>query len=147
MIRAATIDDIPVLLVLGELMHAESPRFSRLRFSPERLAGTLSHLIGNPDGFLWVACRDGRVVGGLAASAWQHWASTDLIASDLALFIEPASRGSLAPVRLVKRYREWAVERGAVIRQMGVTTGVHTETTALLLEQLGMKRCGMILED
>jgi len=147
MIRPATHDDLPALLALGARMHAESPRFSRLTFSGVRLRQTLTALIDSPQGFLWVAESDGRVVGGMAAIAVPHWASDDLIATDLALFIDPAHRGGLMPVRLVNRYRWWARDEiKAPIVQVGVTTGVQTETTAQLYERLGLTRCGVILE-
>lgn len=146
MIRPATSQDIPALLVLGERMHAESPRFCHLTFSRARTEQTLLNLIGNPNAFLWVAESEEQVYGGLAAIAVPHWASEDLIATDLALFIDPARRGSLSAVRLVNCYRCWASELGAKIIQMGVTTQVNTEETAQLLERLGMTRCGVILE-
>lgn len=145
MIRPANAFDIPALLDLGERMHDESPRFSRLRFSRARLHDTLRMLVDAPLGFVWVAEED-VLIGGMVAMASPHWASDDLVATDLALFIDPTRRGSLAPVRLVNRYRWWASEIGAVITQVGVTTGVHTEQTATLLERLGLKRCGILLE-
>ena len=147
MIRPATLSDLPALLVLGEAMHAESPRFSRLRFDPARLEATLRHVCTSPDGFLWVGLdqRD-EVVGGMAAMVVQHWCSTDLIATDLALFMKPAARGSTIPARLVRCYLGWARSQGAKLTQCGVTTGVDTENTARLYERLGMTRCGVILE-
>lgn len=145
MIRPANLYDIPALLDLGERMHAESPRFSRLTFSRARLHDTLRMLIDNPLGFVWVA-EEEQLIGGMVAMASPHWASTDLIATDLALFIEPSRRGSLAPVRLINRYRWWGREIGAVITQVGCTTGVETEKTAQLFERLGLTRCGVILE-
>ena len=147
MIRPANPFDLPQLLDLGARMHAESPRFSRLAFSRARLHDTLRHLMTHPLGFLWVAMDGEAVIGGMAAIASQHWASNDLLATDLALFIDPAHRGGLSPVRLVNRYRWWAThEIKARIVQVGVTTGVQTETTAQLFERLGLKRCGVILE-
>lgn len=147
MIRAATLEDLSVLIALGEAMHAESPRFSRLEFSSDRLAQTLVGLVEADRGFLWVAENAaGSVIGGMAAVIVPHWCSNDLIATDLALFIEKTARGSLAPMRLLHRYRRWAVERGAVLIQIGVSSGIDTETTAHLYEQLGFSRCGVILE-
>lgn len=148
MIREATHDDLPSLLALGARMHAESPRFSRLTFSGARLRQTLAALIDSPQGFLWVGVFDDMVVGGMAGIAAPHWASDDLVASDLALFIHPDFRGGMLPVRLVNRYLWWArTEVKATLRQLGITTGVHTETTARLYERMGLTRCGVLLED
>lgn len=149
MIRAATLEDIPQLLALGELMHGESPRFSRLRFSAAKLEHTLRALIGNPQGFAWVAVhgQGGPITGVLIAVAVEHWTSDDLVATDLALFVHPDYRGGRGFLHLVSRYREWARATGAVLRQLGVTTGVHSDATTAMLERIGMTRCGAILED
>lgn len=145
MIRSATPNDIPALLALGAQMHAESPRFSRLRFSATRLESTLRLLLGSGQ-FLVVAEDGRRVVGGMAAVAMPHWASDDLVATDLALFVAPEARGGMVPARLIKAYTAWAHERGAVLVQAGITTGVNTETTAALYERMGLKRCGALME-
>lgn len=147
MIREATHADVDALVELGRLMHAESPRFSRLKFSAQRLAATLDGLMAaRPLGFLWVSCDDRGIRGGLAAVVARHWCSHDQVASDLALFMRPDARGGLDVPRLVWRYRTWAQEQGAVLVQLGVTTGVHTEATVGLYQRMGMERCGAILE-
>lgn len=145
MIRDANLYDLPALLVLGQQMHAESPRFSRLRFSASRLESTLRLLLGSGQ-FLVVAEDGRRVVGGMAAVAMPHWASDDLVATDLALFVARDARGGMVPARLIKAYTAWASKRGAVLIQAGVTTGINTETTAALYERMGLKRCGALLE-
>ncbi|WP_439606866.1 GNAT family N-acetyltransferase [Hydrogenophaga sp.] len=145
MIRPANPFDLPALLDLGERMHAESPRFSRLTFSSARLHNTLRSLLDNPAGFLWVA-EQGVVIGGMAGIIGPHWASDDLVATDLALFIDEKQRGGMSTARLVTEYKRWAHQRGARIVQVGVTTGVQTEQTARLYERLGLARCGLILE-
>lgn len=145
-IRKATDEDVHALVDLGEHMHAESPRFSRITFSRAQLGYTLGGLVQAPMGFVWVAEEGGRVVGGLAAMAFQHWCSDDIMATDLGLFMEPAHRGGTAAARLVRQYHAWAHGVGAKLIQQGVTTGVHTDQTVRLLERLGMERCGVILE-
>lgn len=146
MIRPATINDIPALIKLGAQMHVESPRFCRLRFSPAKVESTLLQLMSMPLGFLWVAEHEEGLIGGLAAVAGPHWCSDDLVANDLALFIDREHRGGISALRLVNRYRCWVKEIGAVIGQLGVTTGIDTEGTANLFERLGFERCGVILE-
>lgn len=146
-IRQATLNDLPILINLGEIMHAESPRFSCINFSPARLGHTLASLIKSPMGFVWVTETEaGDVAGGLVATAFQHWASDDLMTTDLALFLAPDHRGGTAAARLARKYHQWARDLGAKLIQQGVTTGVHTDQTVQLLERLGMKRCGVILE-
>lgn len=146
MIRAAALTDVGPLVQLGARMHEESPRFSRLRFDAGRLSATLKLLIESDGGFVMVYESGGILLGGMVATIVPHWCSTDLVATDLALYVVPEARGGMAPARLVQRYLHWAKERGATLVQIGVTTGVHTEETARLLEALGLRRCGVILE-
>ena len=147
-VRTATLEDIEDAVRFGQLMHAESPHWSRLTFSPEKLRSTMTMLVNEPRAFLRVVCTDDGVpLGGMGALLMPHWASDDLYASDLFMFMHPEARGTLAPVRLVKAYRQWAKENGAKLVLLGITTGVHTEQTAALFERLGMKRCGVILEE
>lgn len=142
MIRPATLDDLPALLAMGEAMHAES-RYRVLAFDRGVLANTLSALLASDIGFLWVAEQD-RVVGVLAAVCMQHWCSTERVAADLALYVEPPHRGGLAVVRLVKQYKRWAAEHGAKLTDLGVSTGVDPERTASLFDRIGFPRFGTI---
>lgn len=146
MIRAAAASDLPRLVELGAQMHAESPRYSRLAFDRARTAVTLAQLLESDDGFLYVAEHDGLVVGGLAGIASAHWCSHEKVATDLALFVEPAHRGGLEALRLVRTFIAWAGTRGARIVQLGVTTGIHVEQTARLYERIGLRQCGLIFE-
>jgi GNAT superfamily N-acetyltransferase len=148
MIRDATPHDIPALVALGEVMHDESPRFRALTFDGVRLARTLASVIDGAAGFAMVAEKDGEIVGGLCAMVTPHWSSPDLCGCDLALFVRPDARGSLFPARLVRAYVAWAkglgVKDGHVL--IGVMTGVHVESTVALLERLGGRRAGVVME-
>lgn len=146
MIRAATFDDIPVLLDLGERMHAESPRFSQLTFCRDKMTRTFQVVMGTDLGLLDVAEIDGRIVGLMLALAFEHYCSPDIVATELALYVEPEHRGSLIGLRLIKRYRQWADGIGAKHTTAGVSTGVHTEQTARLYEAAGFQRFGVLLE-
>lgn len=144
MIRQATHADIPRLVELGAMMHAESPAYSRLAFSPEKLATTLGVTVDR--GFAQVVETDWRVIGGMFGLVVPHWFSDDLQACDLALFIEPQFRGGMAAVRLLRAYGEWAKESGAKQILFGITTGIDVETTQMLCERLGWRRAGVVME-
>lgn len=144
--RPANLLDLPGLLALGERMHQESPHFRRIAFCRERLHATLVSVLESPAGFLWVAERDGRIAGVMVAIAVQHWCSTDLVASELALFVEQKYRGTLIAARLIKQYLAWAEGLGCKLVTAGVSTGVNVEQTTRLYEALGLKRFGTILE-
>lgn len=144
MLRDATPADIPRLVQLGEVMHAESPVFRGLRFSAERLAVSIGRVI-ELGGFAKVVEIDGEIVGGMLALAVQHYASADLVASDLALFVAPQHRGGLAGPRLLNAFAHWARDVGAVLTMLGITTGVEPEKTEALCLRLGWERVGSIM--
>lgn len=145
-IRPATIEDVPTIVSLGAQLAKESPRFGRLQFSAASTGATMRALLSSPDGFLMVAEEGGQIVGAMAAIVSQHWMSTDRVASDLALFVVPSARGGNVGGSLAVEYLEWARKSGAVLINVGVSTGIHTEATARMYELRGFNRCGVLLE-
>ena len=112
-LRHATYDDLDLLMEIAEAMHAESPRFSRLSFSPKKVLAFYITLIDQPDSLLLVAERDGVIAGGVAAFVCPHWFSDDVVANEYGVFILPEYRGGMTAARLVRGYIEWAKEKGA----------------------------------
>lgn len=135
-VRRGTLADIPRLVELGRAMHAESPRFSPYRFDPVRLEGSLRGLMDMPLALVLVAEHDGEIVGGMLAVAADHYACELRQAADLALFVDQDRRGGAAAVRLIKAFREWADEIGAV-PSICPSTGVEQDRTGRLLQALG----------
>ena len=146
MIREATRDDIERLVLLGSFMHRESERFEALAFDAQRLENTLATVIESAQGFAWVAESRGLVVGGMVAMITPHWFSPDLTACDLALFMLPEHRGTMAPARLLNAYAAWARNQGAKQVLLGLMTGLHVEQTQALCERLGWRRAGVVME-
>jgi GNAT superfamily N-acetyltransferase len=146
MIREATKDDIPRLVELGRVMHTEASRLNKLRYVPGKVYVLLSSMVGAEHCFVRVVEEQGEVIGGLVAAVEPHWFSTDLLAYDLALFVRPDKRGGLAAARLVAQYKVWAKERGAVITQLGISTGVNLASTGALLERIGFKPSGFLFD-
>lgn len=146
MLRAATNSDIDTLCDLGARMASESPEWSGMGYSAEKVGAMLRSLIGSPRGFVMVAERDGRVCGGMIAAASEHWGCDCLIAFELALYVEPGSRGAVTGLQLIKSYREWVMRIGARRGMAGVTTGIHTERTAVIYERAGARRLGVLFD-
>jgi len=145
-IRVATLNDLERILDLGELLHKESPRWSRLRFSRERAEAMMRFLLTDANGVIFVAERDGLVVGGIAGMIEKHWASDDVVAHEVSFFMAPEARGSMAPTRLICALRAWGESRNAVWLHAGTSTGLDPERTAGLYERLGFTRCAIGLE-
>lgn len=145
MIRPATHDDIDRLVILGEEMHVES-RFARLPLDVDKVRALFAHLIESPDGLLIVAEKDGEVIGGFAGYVAEHYFARTKVASDFGLFISRQYRGGMTAARLLKAYATWAKERGAVMIQAGITTGVHVEESTRLYRAVGFSQVGTLFE-
>ncbi|BAO29380.1 GNAT family N-acetyltransferase [Sulfuritalea hydrogenivorans] len=139
-IRAASHIDVARIAEIGAVLHAESPRFSRLNLSTPKLMQLFLMLIESPDGLLLVADRAGAVVGGMAGVVTPHWFSDDLVSNDYGVFLLPDQRGGMTAARLVRGYIEWAKAKGAKMIQLGISTGVQTEETVSLYRALGLKQ-------
>lgn len=142
-IRPARFDDIPALVSLGEQMHAESPRFSRFAFAPEKCAEFARGLIESPQGFVFVAETGSEIIGLFAGFKTEHFFSFDRMASDVAVFVLPAHRGGSAFLRLLRAF-EAAVAEGEDKLEiiLGISTEVHTAQTAELYAKLGYSSIG-----
>lgn len=137
--------DIPTLVELGRRMHAESPRFARLAFDPQRLTAVAAGLIPNPDCCILVGDNDGLLIGMFVGFVMQHFFSTASYASDMALYVTPEERGGTLAVRFLRRFESWAHDKGAAECVPGISTEVEVERTARLYERLGYKRSGLIM--
>ncbi|WP_179216540.1 GNAT family N-acetyltransferase [Achromobacter xylosoxidans] len=137
MIEPGKPSDIEGLVELGRAMAAESPRWSRLAYSADRVRNTITNLLSTAEGLVLVARRDGRLVGGILAIAAPNWMSEELIAQEVALFMLPQYRGTFTAARLVCAMAAWSKAKGARWVEAGVSTGVHTERTAGLYRRLG----------
>ena len=142
MIRAATALDIPAMIGIGREMHAES-WYAYLPFDEVKLTATLLRLIDG-SGFLEVYERNGEISGGMAGICAEMWFCRARIASDLALFVLPGKRGSIAAVRLLERFVQWARWQGASEVNLGVSTNVRKDETGRLYEALGFSHVGGI---
>lgn len=142
-IRPATLSDLPALMDLAHLMHAES-RFAEFPLSEHRTAQTFARLMAADDGAVLVLeGDDGQIVGGVMGAVTDHWSLGIRVAGELAVFLTPEARRGTAAVRIVWAFEAWATERGASSIDMGITTGVHTERTGQLYERMGFAFKGM----
>jgi len=144
-IRPATLLDVPRIVELGALMHAES-RFTMLRFDAEKMARATALLVNAPDGLVLVAEREGRVVGGFVGCAEEHFFSRDKFAFDLATYIDPAHRGGYLAAALLRRFVRWARSRGIACINAGIASGINHDVSERLYERLGFVRVGTAYE-
>lgn len=118
-VRPATADDVPRIVELGVSFVAESEYWRLGTANPDKIAVLALSLIES--GAMFVAERDGRVVGMLGGCVVDHPMVDALIASELAWYVEPGQRGS-AGAGLLSAFTAWAVERGASVLHMVAPT-------------------------
>lgn len=144
-IREATHDDIPAMLALGEAMHQES-RYAVHAWNTDKVRHLIGALVAGDNGLALVAELEGEIVGGFLGSLSAHYFTNAMTASDYALFVAPAHRGSSAAAHLVGRFIAWARGHNADMIQIGTTTGVAEDRTVRLFERAGFERVGQLLE-
>lgn len=142
-IREAIAEDIPQMVAMGVLMHAESPRFSAFEYSHEKCTNLCQHLIDSPDGRLFVAEKDGGLVGMFAGFAFEHFFSPELTVSDVFVYVLPEHRKGRAFFKLLRAFEASVTPaEGTIEVTLGISTEVHTDETAGVYERLGYKKLG-----
>jgi GNAT superfamily N-acetyltransferase len=131
-IRDATEADIPRLVEMGVRFLTETVYAARgVPVNMGALARTMALLILGDRGTVFVAERDGRVVGGIGMLWFENPLSGEPSASELFWYIEPEHRG--IGVRLLKRGEQWARDMGAEKLHMIAPTPAVSQ----LYERLG----------
>lgn len=129
--------DIDKCIELGHAMHQES-YFKHFNYSEEKLNKFLRLMILNPEQYCaYVYEKDNTIIGFFLGVSSEQWIGTDKMSSDLACYIIPEERGSMAGVRLIKAYEEWASSINVKEIVIGVSTGINTDRTSSLFKRLG----------
>lgn len=122
-------------------MHAESD-FKHFNFDPQAAwDGLGAWLCDNHTKVMFVAEKDGQVVGMLAACLIATWFGSDVAASEELFFVHPEHRGSRAALVLMKSFCEWAKDAGAKHLRAGVATGTG-KAAERLYQHVGMHYVG-----
>ena len=138
-IRPATEADVPYLIMLADVMLAESS-FSSVPFDPEAFALTVIRLLDDRQ-FVTLAEKGGQIVGAMLGVAIPFAFSHAMMAQDVALFVHPGARGRLVSVRLVRAFEGWAKERDCLQIRPAVSSGC--EAACRLYGLLGYRPVGV----
>jgi GNAT superfamily N-acetyltransferase len=137
--------DTDYLILLAEMMRAESPAYRRLTIDPEKLKAIGDQSLLHPDRFcIRVAEHKGRIVGFILGYVNEVYFGHDLVASDLGLFVPQTNRGGRIALALIKAFEDWARDNGAGAVQLGITTGVQPERTGEFYQHLGYSEFGIV---
>lgn len=146
-----TLDDIPVVIAMGRALHAESPRYSRLSFSDDKVTALVRSMVSGtlvtePAGGAFVAEKNGQIVGMFGGFITTLFFSDDKIASDYTFYIAPEHRRrGRAALALLFAFEAWAIGQGAVDIVTGVSTMIDVEGTASFYQKLGYVHHGCMM--
>lgn len=140
MIRSGTPADIPRILELGAMLHAASS-FRNIPFDPEKVEATM-HALMDGAGVVFVAERDGVVIGGLAGGITEYFFSHQKLGFDYSFFIEPSKRHGITALKLIRALEIWCKARGAVSLQLGISTGLNVDGLSKFYELAGFTNVG-----
>lgn len=141
-VRPAKLEDVPALVTLGAQLHQLSS-YARYRFDADKVSALLQMLITG-GGCVFLAERDGRVVGGIAGAVTEFWFGPDVHGFDYSVFVEQESRQGVLSSKLVLCLESWCAQRGAGEMRIGITTGIDIDGTSRFYEWLGYTRNGAL---
>lgn len=142
-VRFATLEDIPLILDMGEAMVAES-RFQPYGLNREKTASVLVSMIGQPkhSTILLAERGDGETVGMLAGYVVDFFFCDALIAQDRFFFVKPEARGSSAAVKLLLAFRRWAEARKVRELNLNMSVAVEMRRFNKMMTKLGFRCSG-----
>lgn len=133
------------VVTLGADMHAASS-FKNMAFCPNELADFLDFVIEEDalTGFLAYEA-SGTAVGLILCSVTKSFFGPDLLAGDIALYVDPSCRARGAAKQLTQAYVDWAVSKGARRVSVGNSAGAPDQAYTGLMEGLGFTKTGSLL--
>lgn len=134
-IREATIADVDRIVKLG-LRFAETEYRDILPVTASGLAAFVRLLLESQTSVVFVAEHDGELDGGIAMTTYIHQMSGEVIATEIAWWVEPESRNGRSALLLLRTAERWAKERQATKFQMIAPT----DRLAAFYERVGFRR-------
>lgn len=91
--------------------------------------------------------KNDKAVGGLLGWCGEFICSKDKIAHDVAMMIQQQHRGRCIRqfLQVVEEYKTWALNEGAKVVKIGVSSGLKIDAFVELFERVGWTRTGAIL--
>ena len=119
-LRHARLEDVPELMKLGEKLFKDSP-METMKMSPEKIRAQLEKaIISGQKDFLVLVSYDGdKVVGVLAAYAFEPVFTDTRIACEVFWYLDPEYRKGSRGLDMMKAYEYWAKLVGCKVAQYG----------------------------
>jgi GNAT superfamily N-acetyltransferase len=113
-VRRATFNDLPQYRAVAREFVAALPITPIVGISDEGIDNFLVRAIDNPDIGVWLAERDGDIIGICGALVYPiYFNPQHTIAQELWWWLTPAARGGSAAKKLLRTIEDWAAEKGA----------------------------------
>lgn len=136
-----TVDDIADVMHMGAEMHAESPNYRKLPFDPIKVgAWAAMHIRETNMCAFGARSAQGELIAVIFGSINPTYFGEALVATEDALYVDPAFRGSRAAIRIVRAYLRWAEEQGAARAVITPSTGINEAPACSFLSKLGLSK-------
>lgn len=138
-LRHASLDDVPKLMEMGRTLYTDSS-YSLFGLDPARAQQMLEKFIieGQEQFLVLISHDEGRSVGALAAYAFSPLFSSDKVATEVLLWLDPEYRTGHRGNELLDAYEYWAKLVGCRAAQYGLLSSADPRL-ARLYERRGAK--------
>jgi len=139
-VRPATLMDLGEYARLGEQFIAASPLGQEAGSNIEDTVRFLITALDNPNIGMWLAERDGRVIGICSAMAYPLYFRPDYtIVQELWWWLTPEARGSGAGQMMFKEIERWAKEKNASALTMIALDDERVEKVSKFYRRAGFR--------
>lgn len=142
-VRAARSSDLGPVIEMLVAAQGETG-YAGLRVDPEKMRLVLSELLASDDGCVFVldSTKNSTIDGVIFGVCQEYWFGPDRVAMEMLIYARPSARSGVFIKRMVERFEEWALSRGAKRVMLGVSTGVEIDRKDRLMKHFGYKVLG-----
>lgn len=94
------------------------------------------------DRYFRLAVMNGEVLGGFYGHVRKTFFCDELLAHDMGWWVKESARGSLAAIKLLADFEDWAKAQGARKIMVGQSTEINIEKTTRLFQNCGFRVIG-----
>lgn len=138
LIRLATSNDVPALLVLARRMYEESQFTAWCGFSEDSVTRHIDRLFKDADSTFLVDERDGRIAGFITGHVRPVFFDHNTIQGiEDNWYVAPAYRRTSSGIRLLQVFLGWAKQSGAVSMLLSDRAFIESRNVARIMEKFG----------
>lgn len=141
-VEVATPEDAAEIAALGQILH-DTSSYAGIPYRPAKVEALMRNLASGA-GAVFVVRKDGAIVGGIAGGVTEWWFSDERHGYEYSFFVREDARNAFTAVKLVTAFRIWCAKQGAKKVRLGITTGIHEESTGQFYRMLGFKDAGTL---